>query len=77
MFRAALKNGEKGTGQLVRCGLSVSASERAEDLLHTSFKEEYIMGRHKKHERAKELDRKRQRRKKAQKAAIKEAKAAK
>ncbi len=34
------------------------------------------MARHKKHERMKELDRKRQRRKKALKAAIKEAKAA-
>ncbi len=34
------------------------------------------MGRHKKHERAKELDRKRVRRKKALKAAVKEAKAA-
>lgn len=35
------------------------------------------MGRHKKHERAKELDRKRKRRKEAQKVAVKEAKAAK
>ena len=33
------------------------------------------MGRHKKHERAKELDRRRHRRKQAQKAAVKEAKA--
>ncbi|MBU1248891.1 MAG: hypothetical protein KKB70_09340 [Proteobacteria bacterium] len=41
---------------------------------HHSFKEEYIMGRHKKHERKKELDRKRHRRKEALKAAVKEAK---
>jgi hypothetical protein len=38
---------------------------------------ETIMARHKKHERKKELDRKRQRRQKAIKARIKEAKAAK
>jgi hypothetical protein len=41
-----------------------------------SLKEEHIMARHKKHERMKELARKRHRREKALKARVKEAKAA-